>query len=137
MYDELVHVLCLVAESCGAIAAGFGGAELQLEERVVARADDGEVVGHAAQSIPQKCRAVVRGSRTRTLLVDSSMYRSSNGDDILTLTEGETVLALLRGEGISSDDREALVFQHQTTKMFGAFKPSAPLSGGLLWCVDL
>jgi len=44
--DELVHVLCFIAEAGDAIAADFGGAEVEFEERVVAGADYGEVVGH-------------------------------------------------------------------------------------------
>ena len=46
MHDERVHGSSLGAEAGDAIAAGFGGAEFELEERRVAGVDDGEVVGH-------------------------------------------------------------------------------------------
>ena len=46
VHDELVHVSGFFPEPCHAIAAYFECAELQLEKRVVARADDGEVVRH-------------------------------------------------------------------------------------------
>lgn len=46
MDNELVHMLRLFAKSCNAISTHFGCAKVQLEERVVASADDGEVVGH-------------------------------------------------------------------------------------------
>jgi hypothetical protein len=44
--DELVEVADLVVEARLAVAAGFGGAELVLEEGVVLRPDDDEVVRH-------------------------------------------------------------------------------------------
>jgi hypothetical protein len=44
MHDELVHVSCLLSELGHAIAARFRSAKLVLEERVVFRADDSEVV---------------------------------------------------------------------------------------------
>jgi hypothetical protein len=46
VHDELVHMPCLLGEPRDAIAALLRGAELVLEEGVVLRADDGEVVGH-------------------------------------------------------------------------------------------
>lgn len=46
MHDEWIHGSSLRAEAGDAIAAGFGGAEFELEERRVAGVDDGEVVGH-------------------------------------------------------------------------------------------
>ncbi len=42
--DKWIGLSCLAAESSNAITTLFGGAELELEERVVARADDAEVV---------------------------------------------------------------------------------------------
>lgn len=42
--DKRIHLSCLGAESSNAVAALFGSAKLELEERVVARADDAEVV---------------------------------------------------------------------------------------------
>lgn len=44
MHDELVHGPGLVGEVRRAVAALLGRAELVLEERVVLRADDHEVV---------------------------------------------------------------------------------------------
>ena len=46
MYDELVHVSGLLSELGRAIAAWFGSAKLVLEERIVFRTDDSEVVRH-------------------------------------------------------------------------------------------
>lgn len=46
--DELVQVADLLVEARLAVAAGLGGAELVLEEGVVLRPDDDEVVGHCA-----------------------------------------------------------------------------------------
>lgn len=46
VYDELVHVPGLLAEARLAVAALLRRPELVLEERVVLRADDGEVVRH-------------------------------------------------------------------------------------------
>lgn len=46
MQDELVQVPRLVAEAREPVAALLGRAELVLEQRIVLRADDGEVVRH-------------------------------------------------------------------------------------------
>lgn len=48
MNNELVHIPRCIweAESSNAIAAGFGCAECQCEERDIGRREDGEVVGH-------------------------------------------------------------------------------------------
>ena len=46
MHDEGVHGPGLGAEARRTIAAGFGGAEFELEEGRVARVDDGKIVGH-------------------------------------------------------------------------------------------
>ena len=46
MYNELVHVSGLLSELGRAIAARFRSAKLVLEEGIVFRADDGEVVRH-------------------------------------------------------------------------------------------
>ena len=46
VHDKRVHGPGLGAEAGSAIAAGFRGAEFELEEGRVARVDDGEVVGH-------------------------------------------------------------------------------------------
>ena len=43
---ELVQVVRLLGEARLAVASLLAGAELVLEERVVLRADDGEVVAH-------------------------------------------------------------------------------------------
>ena len=44
--DELVHVFSFVSKARSAITAEFGGPKFELEERVVARADNGEVIRH-------------------------------------------------------------------------------------------
>jgi len=44
--DELVHVFSFVSKARSAITAEFGGPKFELEERVVASADNGEVIGH-------------------------------------------------------------------------------------------
>lgn len=49
--DELVHVPGLLGEARLAVAAGLGGAELVLEERVVLRPDYDEVVGHGVRMV--------------------------------------------------------------------------------------
>ena len=46
MHDELVHVSCLLRKPRNPIAALLRGPELVLEEGIVLRANDGEVVGH-------------------------------------------------------------------------------------------
>jgi len=46
MHNELVHMPRFLSKSCYAIAASFGCAEFDLEQRVVPRSNDGEVVGH-------------------------------------------------------------------------------------------
>lgn len=46
MHDERVHMARLRAETGNAISALLGGAEFELEEWLVLRADDAEVVGH-------------------------------------------------------------------------------------------
>jgi hypothetical protein len=46
MYNELIHVSGLLSELGRAIAAWFGSAKLVLEERIVFRTDDSEVVRH-------------------------------------------------------------------------------------------
>jgi len=46
MYNELVHVSCLLSELGRAIAAWFRSAKLVLEEGIIFRADDSEVVRH-------------------------------------------------------------------------------------------
>jgi hypothetical protein len=54
MYNELVHVSCLLSELGRAIAAGFRSAKLVLEERIVLRADDGEVVRHVDEETTRR-----------------------------------------------------------------------------------
>lgn len=51
VYDELVHVPGLLEEARLTVAAGFGGSELVLEERVVLRPDYDEVIGHFCRLI--------------------------------------------------------------------------------------
>lgn len=46
MHNELVHMLRFFSKACDAIAAYLGRPKVQLEERIVARADDAEIVGH-------------------------------------------------------------------------------------------
>ena len=46
MDDERVHMACLLTETGNAIAALLGGAEFELEERLVLGAYYAEVVGH-------------------------------------------------------------------------------------------
>ena len=46
MDDERVHMACLLTEAGNAIAALLGGAEFELEERLVLGAYYAEVVGH-------------------------------------------------------------------------------------------
>jgi hypothetical protein len=56
MYNELIHVCCLLSELGRAITARFRRAKLMLEERIVFRADDSEVVRHDGETF--KIRAV-------------------------------------------------------------------------------
>ena len=49
MHDERIHVARLRAETGNAISALLGGAEFELEERLVSRAYDAEVVGHVVR----------------------------------------------------------------------------------------
>ena len=49
VYDEWVHVACFLTEAGDAIAALLGGAEFELEYRLVSRADYTEIVGHVAR----------------------------------------------------------------------------------------
>jgi hypothetical protein len=51
MYDELVHVCCLLSELGRAITARLRRAKLMLEERVILRTNDGEVVRHDGESL--------------------------------------------------------------------------------------
>ena len=44
--DEWVHVAGLLTEAGDTISALLGSAEFELEQRLVSRADDAEVVGH-------------------------------------------------------------------------------------------
>ena len=46
VYDEWIHVAGLLTEAGDAISALLGSAEFELEQRLVSRADDAEVVGH-------------------------------------------------------------------------------------------
>ena len=46
VYDEGVHMACLLTETGDAISALLGSAELELEQRLVSGANDAEVVGH-------------------------------------------------------------------------------------------
>lgn len=46
MHDEGVHLPCFGAEASNAITALLRGAEFELEEWVITRTDDAEVVGH-------------------------------------------------------------------------------------------
>lgn len=49
MHDERVHMARLLGETSNAISALLGGAEFKLEEWLVSRADDAEVVGHVVR----------------------------------------------------------------------------------------
>lgn len=49
VYDERVHVAGFLTEAGDTISALLGGAEFELEQRLVSRADDAEVVGHSAR----------------------------------------------------------------------------------------
>lgn len=49
MYDERVHMSCLLSESGDTISALLGSAKLELKERLVPRADNAEVVGHVVR----------------------------------------------------------------------------------------
>ena len=49
MYNELIHVSGLLSELGRTIAAWFGSAKLVLEERIVFRTDDSEVVRHVGE----------------------------------------------------------------------------------------
>jgi hypothetical protein len=69
VYDELVHVCCLLSELGRAIAARFRGAELMLEEWVVLRTNDGEVVRHDGETF--RIRAVDTYVYTLVLVVES------------------------------------------------------------------
>lgn len=51
MDDELVHVFSFVLEASRAISAALRSTEFGLEERVVPRTDDCEVVGHGWETI--------------------------------------------------------------------------------------
>lgn len=51
MHNKLVHMLRFLSKTCNAVAAYFGGPEVQVEEGIVTRADDGEVVGHFADTL--------------------------------------------------------------------------------------
>lgn len=72
MDDELVHVPGLLEEARLAVAAGLGGPELVLEERVVLRPDYDEVVGHF-------CRRLVAWSVGRSLVITVFIYLSVPG----------------------------------------------------------
>lgn len=54
MYDELVHVSGLLSELGRAITARFRSAKLVLEERIVLRADDCEVVRHGGEEATRR-----------------------------------------------------------------------------------
>jgi hypothetical protein len=56
MYNELVHMCCLLSELGCAITARFGSAKLMLEQRVILRANDSEVVRHDGEAF--RIRAV-------------------------------------------------------------------------------
>lgn len=49
MYDERIHVACLLTETSDAISALLGGAEFELKQRLVLCADNAEVVGHVVR----------------------------------------------------------------------------------------
>ena len=51
MYDELIHMLCLVSKACNAISTHFRRAKVQLEEGIVASANNGEVVRHLSSEV--------------------------------------------------------------------------------------
>lgn len=149
MYDELVHVGCFVSKACHAIATWFEGAKVMLEECVVSRADDGEVVGHGGQAklksdYTNRTCPTQKDSLTPEA-INNLLRLDAYGIFIEVIQRGrhrrgyvlaETPAASLIGvashmdvEGLHRDDITSL----RTAKMFGAFKPSAPLSGGLLW----
>ena len=46
MHDERVHMARLLTKTGDAVSALLGSAELELEQRLVSRANDAEVVGH-------------------------------------------------------------------------------------------
>lgn len=46
MNDEGVHLACLLTETGDTIPTLLGSAKIELEQRLVSRADDAEVVGH-------------------------------------------------------------------------------------------
>lgn len=142
MYNELVHVLGFFPETCQAIAADLGGPEVEFEERVVASADYGEVVRHS-DTLPNFV----------TVLIECGLRRLHSRHSLVDV-EGVNIhlvvwAVAIPGLGISAANvpkgkHRTSTFSrshHSTslrshTTMFGAFKPSAPLSGGLLWCVS-
>ena len=69
MHDKLVHVSCFLSELGRAIAARFRSAELVLEERIVLRANDGEVVRHGGEEKTRMyhnyCIALITSDRGR------------------------------------------------------------------------
>lgn len=53
--NELVHVSSLFAEASDTIATSFGSAKLMFKQRIVPRANDGEVVGHSGSYKQLNC----------------------------------------------------------------------------------
>lgn len=47
---ELIHVSSLFAKSSDAVSASFGCTKLMLEQWVVSRSDDGEVIRHLSEA---------------------------------------------------------------------------------------
>lgn len=69
MYDEGVHFAGFGAEARDAIAAGFGGAEFELEEGLVSGSYDAEVVRHGCDLVFQLIgRSMVRSTLSPGLL---------------------------------------------------------------------
>lgn len=124
VHDELVHVSCFITEACNAITTAFCGAELQFEERIVACADDGEIVGHICEedSSVEHCLYYASTLRLRCDLFCgaqsmSSSWGSQEHSVSSHLTEGQRCLILCkhrypwhsRGLASKCDAKEPLI----------------------------
>lgn len=78
--DELVHVPGLLAEARLAVPALLRRAELVLEERVVLRADDGEVVRHFFVYLSIICDDCVAVRSLSARIGSSSLRRGGRGE---------------------------------------------------------
>lgn len=124
--DELVHMPCLLWKSCNAISSLFGRSKLIFEERIILSANNGKVIRHCGSLVEVWLYYLFLGGERA---VWGGSERWQNGPWL-----ADAIECLGADKSQATFPTPASPPQASTT-MFGAFRPTNPLSGGLLWYV--